>query len=237
MLPNAESSNGPDQSVAAGVVRRAPPPPIAPPTSPGQLSLAHLEPSWPGVLGIMCLVYGVLIALVAIMSLAAPLFMLGLAQVMPPEQSATMGLTQSPRSIALSSMYYVPALFINVWLSVLGYKLYKMSPTAPARLRLWSLIKIGIEIVGAAVTFLVTLDAMRVQQEVLAKQMATAGGATPPPAFLTSNWFVYGTATWGTLWSLLLGLAMPLFLLIWFRRRSVREYIATWRTRAQTRAQ
>lgn len=224
MLPTtddfAQSESTPDSGGEA--------PHAAPPTSPGLISRAHLEPSWPGVLGIMCLVYGILITIVAMFSLAAPFLMIAIARLLPPDASATMGLMQPPRIIVLNSIYYLPALFLNAWLAALGLRLYQKSPVAPPRMRLWSFIKIGLEIMCAVITFVVTLESMNLQQELFAKQVSTSPGAPPPPNFLASNWWVYGSASMATLWSLVLGLAMPLFLLIWFRRQSVRAYVATW---------
>jgi hypothetical protein len=200
----------------------------APPTSPGLLGRAHIEPSWPAVLGIMCLVYGILITIVAGFSLAAPFMMNAFARLMAPESAAMMGMMQPQHIIVINSIYYVPALFINAWLAVLGLRLHHKLPAAPARMRLWSFIKIGLELMCGAITFVVTLEVMRHQNEFITQQMSTAPGAPPPPTFMASNWFVYSSASLGALWSLFLGLALPIFLLIWFRRRSVRDYVATW---------
>ncbi len=227
MLPTTNHANHPAHRLGTsdpeGAVPRD-----APPTSPGLLGRVHIEPSWPAVLGIMCLVYGILITIVACFSLAAPFIMSAFARLLPPESAAMMGMMQPPRIVVLNSIYYVPALFINAWLAVLGLKLYHKLPAAPARMRLWSFIKIGLELMCGAITFVVTLEVMRHQNEFITQQMSTAPGAPPPPNFMASNWFVYSSATFGTLWSLFLGLALPVFLLIWFRRQSVRAYVATW---------
>jgi hypothetical protein len=176
----------------------------------------------------MCLVYGILITIVAGFSLAAPFIMSAFARLLPPESAAMMGMMQPPHIIVINSIYYVPALFINAWLAVLGLRLHHKLPTAPARMRLWSVIKICLELMCGAITFVVTLEVMRHQNELIAQQLSIAPGSPPPPVFTASDWFVYSSATLGALWSLFLGLALPVFLLIWFRRQSVRAYVATW---------
>lgn len=228
MPPTDEPSISAGSPDPAGAAPRPVAPPLAPPTIPGELIGARLEPAWPGVLGIMCLVYGILISLAAVVSLLAPVAMAAIANVVPPEDAAAMGLATSQRTLLLNVAYYVPALIVNAWLSLLGYRLYQKRRAAASGLRVWALVKIGVEILGAMITMIVTIETMEVQQEIMAKEIAKAGGNTPPPAFMTSSWFLYGPAAFATLWSLLVGTALPVFLLIWFRRRSVRDYVGTW---------
>lgn len=228
MPPTDEPSTSAGSPDPAGAAAYPVAPPLAPPTVPGQLIGARLEPTWPGVLGIMCLVYGILISLVAVASLLAPIGMAAIASVLPPEDAAAMGMATSRRIVLLNVVYYLPALIVNAWLSLLGYRLYQKRAAAASGLRIWALVKIGVEILGAMITMIVTIESMEVQQEIMAKELAKAGGNTPPPAFLMSGWFLYGPAAFATLWGLFIGCALPIFLLIWFQRRSVRDYIATW---------
>jgi hypothetical protein len=184
-----------------------------------------VEPVWPTVLGYLCLVYGVLISLGAILGLATPFALELFASMMPPDAQAQRAFDQTTTTVVLNTAYYLPALVMNIVLCVLGYRLAKRRHSAPRHLTLWAWLKVLLEFVGAGVTYYATMYSMRSQMEI-----TTASGQAGGNAVVVSNPFVVGMAVATAIWSLLLGLALPIFLIIWFWRSSVTEYVRTWST-------
>ncbi len=186
-------------------------PPLAPTANP-----APAEPaSWPKVLGVICIVFGGLGMLGGVWGIMSPLFNEWLAALMPPEQQATMEAAAkvNPHPVATSLFM----LAIAALLLAGGIGLVRRRGGAIGLLKAWAVIKILWVIVG---TFL-GLHASPELMEGVQKQM----GSSPAPGMEAIMWasVVFGIVA-GILWVC----ALPVFVLIWFGRRKIRNEVASW---------
>jgi len=112
--------------------------------------------------------------------------------------------------------------FVSILLLVAGLGLHRRRPAAVGRYRLWAVIRIICVIVTAVATFFTQYAAMEAQ-------MADDGG----PGVVMSPMLI---AVPSALFTLVWGLALPIFALIWLQRESVIREIAQWTPVADDRS-
>ncbi len=186
-------------------------PPLAPPAYPGPAERA----SWPGVVGVICIVFGGLGILGGVWGIIAPLFNEWLASLMPPEQQATMEAAAKVNPYPVATSLFMLA--IAALLLAGGIGLVRRRGGAIGLLRAWAAIKIVWVIVGTFVGLHMT--------HALMEEMQNQMGSGPAPgmeAIMTAS-LVFGVVV-GILW----GCALPVFVLIWFSRRKIRNEVASW---------
>lgn len=187
------------------------PPPVAPPTRPGALE-RQVHSTWPGVLGTVAIVFGVLGALSNLMGAVSPFLMGFVAQNMPPGQEGVFGAMIEWRAwIVASSVLGVAA---AVLLLASGIAVVGRRPSGPLLMRVWAVAKMGIAVFGAWIGY-VTQQA---QFEAMAAQ-----GQGPPAGF--AGPLAYSGVVLGLLWAW----ALPVFVLIWFARPKIKAEAAAWR--------
>jgi hypothetical protein len=183
--------------------------PTAPPTSPGTLGSGP-GPSWPKVLGIICILFGGLGALAGLWSLLAPFVVFrifGASQ--PPELAA-----HAQKWLWWTVLGSLLSIALAVLLLVGGVFLVSRRPAAIGALRSWAVLKVLCSILTACISYLSAIDQVAA--------MHAAGSAGPPPRIMEMM-MLGGLLLW-FLWSL----ALPVLLLVFFGRPAARRHIATW---------
>lgn len=186
--------------------------PVAPPTSPGYIPPA--PPQWPGVLGVIAIVFGTLGALSALGSFASylllPMFQ-KLAGNAPGMQAA---FGYKNWNLALG----VVGLLAGGLLISAGIKLRARSPVAMTQVMWWSVIRMVMAVVQAVVASLA-------QWNTIQSMNSSQSGAMPPAAVAIQKMLVPLTGAGTLLW----GWALPIFMLVWFRRAKIRKEVSSWR--------
>lgn len=180
----------------------------APPTAPGQWSGGSPpRPAWPTVIGVIEIVFGVGGVLTYLWTIAS-LFI-------PPDPSLGEEVIQAlsryrPANVGLSVIHVL----LSAALTAAGIGLVRRRPGSIRLNQWWAIARLAILPVG-------TLVGVLVQQDV----MAAAGSPTAamPAQFLGIILLI--SIVVGVAW----GAALPIFLLIWLRLRTVRAEIETWR--------
>lgn len=207
------------------------PMPLAPPTTPGALSVPLRPAVWPSVLGIICIVFGALGALGGLWGVASSvMMMLGTmpVQTMGP---ATPELTQSIRTLAPMQISAEGLKFLcGSALILVGWFMYRRRPVARPAAVWWSIAKIVVALGSTALAAWLQYTIMtEVSQAVAADPSAPAQmqGVMTGVMVATIGMMV----VWGVLW----GCALPVFMLVWFSRATVRAEVARWAGRPQGR--
>jgi hypothetical protein len=188
--------------------------PSTPPTAAGPLPAPPKASGWAGVIGTIAIVLGVLGMLGGLWGLASPALTRAWVANLPPEQLAAMDL--SLRWSAWTETYGLLATTLAVLLLAGGVGLARRRPWSIKTLTTWALLKILLSVVS-------TILGWTIQQEMW-EAMQTGNPA------LASG--VRGWATGFALFVLLVGLvwacALPVFVLIWFARATIRAQVAEW---------
>jgi len=205
--PNG-SENEPQES--------APAPSVTPPTQPGPLAKPALygpggsvPPVWPTVIGVIAAVLGSLDVLGGIWAALTPVLLKRLLA----NVAADPNMPQFNAQWAVISG--VVAIALGVFLIIVGAGIAKRAPWSPKAARTWSIVKIVYALASVIIGF-------SMQQQVASATTTTAGpGMTmmiQPSDFMV----------WGMCFGLVWGWALPVFLLIWFSRPSVKQQVSTW---------
>lgn len=189
------------------------PRPLMPP-----LPAANKTP-WSTIIGIIAIVFGGGGILTGLMGMLAPLFNQLFIEFMPADQTA-MYQTQARYQwwgVGLS----VAAMLVAVLLLVGGIGLLKRRPAAVSRLKTWAVAKIVLTL--AMATFQGVMQAgMWESMQQQAQQQTQQPGAALPEVF--SNLMIAMTVAFTLAW----GLALPVFMLIWFGRKKVTAEVRSW---------
>lgn len=188
--------------------------PPAPPVHPGMTPDAQSmrQAVWPMVIGIILIVWAAFSILVGLYQMVIPLIMPMLALAVPGqaslEQFTVWYLVVGGGSTAL-----------GILLLVSGILLIKRRPKVAGLCLAWALIKIIVVIGEVILSYFV--------QQV---QMASAisGAAGGPGAAMMQSSLMFWMQILGLVIVLLWGWALPVFVLIWFSLRSVKQEISSW---------
>jgi hypothetical protein len=187
---------------------------MAPPTDMGQFIIPPQPSSWPKVIGIIAIVLGSLATLGGLLG-AASSYITEWGLSMMPAEARTAAMTETivrwrPWLVATS----LCSAAVAVLLIVAGARLVNRRPSAPGLCRNWAILKMIVVLFVAAVTY-------HVQREQFAN--VPPAGTRGMPAGMPAMMAVF-SAAFGVLW----GWALPVFMLIWFARRKIKEEVAEW---------
>ena len=187
-------------------------PPATPPTYAGPLSRPVLgyasgaPPTWPTVIGVIGIVFGAGAVLMTLGGLVIALIMRD-APGMPP--SPQFNERWMPWSIA--SMFVTCG--VAILLLVAGIGLAKRRAWGPRLAKVWAVLKMVIVVASTGIGFQVQRETMKAMQQ--------SAGPSPVPNL---EMIVALSMCAGLLWYW----ALPVFMLIWFSRSSVKAEIAKW---------
>ncbi len=198
--------------------------PDSPPTAPGAMvsRLAPAAPAWVAVLGILSIVFGVLGALGKCWGMATPLFFAVMERFFAsmPEDEVPEGFGQS---FSMMGAYAWPIAGVSLLKTIVacllvavGIGLLKQRAWAPV----WA-------IRYAVLDMVLTLGEGTLGALAQVAQMEAMQAADPTAFGPIGGWttlIAYGSVGLGVLVSLV----WPVFLIVWFTRRRVREQTSTW---------
>lgn len=194
-------------------------PPVTPHTTPHAMPPPLKGTAWPKVLGIICIIFGVFGSLGGCIGMFTPLMLEPLSAMMPPEQREPYRATMEEwmtASIAISIIAFVLA----VTLTIGGIQLLKKRKTAIPLLRVWAAAKMVLVVVNAFIAYRIQEDQFALMQEA-----GTSAQNMPPGMDNFMNIVMIFSSIFGVLW----GWALPVFLLIWLSRRTIQDQIKGWK--------
>ncbi len=203
--PNPQQSEG-QQS------QSSPPMPSTPPIQAGPLARPALgyasgAPStWPTVIGVIGIVFGAGAVLLTLGGFGFALLMRNAPGMPPNPQFEDRWLPWT-----LASMFVTCA--VAILLLVAGVGITKRRAWAPRLAKVWAILKMVIVLGSMIIGF-------QTQQETM-EALQQSAGPSPMPNL---EGLVAFSMCGGVLW----GWALPVFMLIWFSRSSVKEEISRW---------
>ena len=186
--------------------------PSAPPTRPGPIVAPARPSTWPTVIGIIAIILGAGGILWGLWSALGPLLARWFEPFMLEGQVEAMD-EWMPWTSAASLLAAVTAIMLLAG----GMKVIKRKTSAPRILCVWAVVRI----IGGLFTAIVGTMAQRAHIEAIQSEFDT----TPMPlgpAFFDVMLFV-GIAV-GLVWAW----APPVFMLIWFARKKIKDEVAGW---------
>jgi hypothetical protein len=188
-----------------------------PQTPPTQRGPGAKAPSvWPAVIGVIAIVFGSLGALGGAWGAFSPLLLRLMASVIPDDQAASLEvMRESASSIVVLS---VAALVLGVLLLAGGVGLCRRRSWGPKVCLIWAGLKLLHVVFNSVWGYMI--QQAQFQQLVNEPNMPAAFGGMMQ---------VIGafTIVLGIVW----GWALPLFMLVWLTRKSIRAEVAGWPSR------
>jgi len=188
--------------------------PVVPPTQAGQMYIPTQPSKWPTVIGIIAIVFGVLGALGGIWGAITSIFMDKMMFMTPPGQRDH--IVDSMREMSgLTIVGGLLSMFAAVLLFVAGVGLVKCRPWSGKLCNTWAFLKIVVLIFSTYVGYMT-------QQAMMEAMIQNNPNMAANPGMMIG-------ASIGVFIGLVWGLALPVFMLIWFSRAKVKQEVATWR--------
>ena len=189
---------------------------------------------WPTVIGIITIIFGSLGAAYNGLCSPAGMIMAGAFKPMfedmaqsAPGAGMEMQVAQieaMSRYLPASLVVYLTSTILSVLLLIGGIGVLRRRGWSGRTLNIWAILRILQAIPAVIVTYLMN-DAMF---EAMEEAAASGGGATAQmPSGIFSVMATVGLAA--VIIQLLIYWALPVFVLIWFSRRVIREEVAEWR--------
>ncbi len=190
--------------------------PPAPPTEVGYAETPPKQSSWPTIIGVIAIVLGAGGALIGCFGALSPFFLDAMMSAMPPQAGQ-----QAIQDVAKDWMAWtIPIALVSVVLALLlligGIGLLKRRPWASKTCVAWAIIRILLVAVNSGVGYVIqqkTWDIMSQQDPNLSAL----------PAGFTGG-ILAATVVFNLLW----GWALPVFMLIWFSRRKIKDEVVGW---------
>ena len=182
-------------------------PRVAPPTQPNTTPRPPRTSGWPTVLGTIAIVFGAFGVLGGVWAIVAPVFV---------EQMANLGLQQDVKMAAMrkwaswSRVSAVATIAAAMILLAGGIGLVKRAHWGVGVIQAWAVIRMAVAVGSGVLAGMVqweTLAGMRQQGFPIAGETVMA---------------------FSVAFSVLWGWALPVFMLIWFGRRRIRDEVAGW---------
>jgi hypothetical protein len=198
------------------------------------LATPNKEATWPSVIGIIAIVFGSLGLLkdgvCTPIGWAVTLLFGSFFDDLAQSQPATGMEVQAAQFDALGA--FMPAtVSVGCGLAVLafllligGIGLKRERPWARRAILTWAILKILITIPKATIDFLVNKAQFQAMEE------AAAGSTTPTPGQLPPGMYAMmeTIASVGVIFTVLWYWALPIFMIVWFARPSVRDEVRGW---------
>jgi hypothetical protein len=191
-----------------------PVPPAVPPTEIGYAIPPAPPSTWPTVIGVIAIIFGVFGCLAAIYAALSPLIAEAVSRGV--STSRPTGFELASRMPVLTVIGSLLALGLAILLLVGGITLIRRSASSRGLCVTWATLKILYAVANTAVSYFLmkpVLDEMAQTQ---------AQGAGMPPGFM-QQMMAFGMCV-GFVWVL----ALPIFMLIWFSRAKIKEETASW---------
>lgn len=202
--------------------------PVAPPTTQGEIGRRPAQ--WPGVVGIVGIVLAILGMLKGLWTAGSPLLFGALAggyDAGAGDDPVSAELAAIDRLQWVSVVDGLLGVLVWMWGLVVFVGVLKRRRWSLRQMTAWAWVKIALGVLSVASGVVVQRLVMGAMTAAAAK--ATPGGAAGGGAFGANDPFMMMVVVvLGAVVSLVLACAWPVFLLIWSRRRSVREEVATW---------
>ena len=219
-----DDSSMPVESGPTDSAPSAPPPPglpsapqsepSAPPMQPTDVVPGSVPTSWPTVLGILAIVFGGFGILGGVWGFVYPLVAGRFAEMFPPVQAQLM--QQLDEWSGWTTAMSIISLMVASLLLFGGMSLVKRRHRAAPILFIWSILKTVLVFGGVGLQLSMQTQIM---DQATAQLQTVPGGKA----------IMVGSVAIGLACGLIFQLAGPVFLLVWFRRRAIKEEVATWR--------
>lgn len=205
------------QSTESACGQEEPPiqsPRLAPPTLPGELSVRRLDSSWPHLIGVICMVIGVLGIFAGVLSIVGSYWSDWMGEMMnDAEVTATLNVSAQWRYV-LISISVLKALLAGI-LVMTGILIARRKSNGRKWSVRYSLLQILFAFISCGVALLMQ-----------SQSLAELTSITPEQAS-ASDLASFGAVA-GFFWTLIL----PIFLLLWFRRSKIKQEVVDWQARA-----
>jgi hypothetical protein len=195
----------------------------APPTSPGPFLPVAKLPVWPTVVGVIAIVFGVLGALGGLAGLLGLAIMRGLQSSLPAGARAM-------DVVRAWAVWTIPLSLVTAGIALLllagGVGLVQRRRWAPRMLRCWALLKMFLVVASSVLSW-------SMPQAVLQAQTSAMSGLTPgfpstPPGSTGVETQMSVSRVLEVVLGLLWGWALPVFMLIWLARGTIKTQVAEW---------
>ena len=188
-------------------------PPLAPPTQPGSLPVPQPE-GWPTVIGVIAIVLGALGAIGGLWGLVAPAVMGNVLAAAPAVQRTSLAIMRKWHGWTLTAALLGMGLAILLFTVGIGL----------LRRQRWSrkagLIWAGLKMVLVVATSVMGSIIQREMFDFMSRQSTSAPAMSVRAQELMPALTLFAGLLWG--WGL------PVFLLIWFSRRKIKDGVAAW---------
>ncbi len=195
--------------------------PTAPPTEPGVIQVHRRPPAWTIPLGIVYIALGALAFLMSITQLITTRWSMTLMRNFPGTQGS---LATFEKYALETTVSQAMAMVCGLLVFVAGIFVILKRRRAVPLLMVWAVLKI----VTAIGTAWLSGTAQQAQMEMTMAQISAQNtGRGPPPGAMNAIFSL--TMVVSVFFTLAWLAALPIFTLIWFRLRGVREYVAGWK--------
>jgi len=182
---------------------------------------AGKQTSWPKVLGIIAMVFGVLGSLSGLWAIASSFFSEILAKManLPPD------FYDKWKPFMLASG--LGTVFLGALLFFGGLFLMQRKRSSTMMLNSWAILKMALGVAGAYLSYQMQSEQMPLMMEHQQKMMKKSGAGAEQMAEM-----ITGVTEIATMVGMVFGLAwlmvLPVFILIWFIRPKIRKEVAGW---------
>lgn len=187
---------------------------FAPPTDMGEVAKPVRKTSWPKVVGVIAIIFGILGTLGGAWGFFALLLIQRMKSTLPPETVVGLKAIEDWKGWTMFTSGL--AAVLGVFLLVGGIRLVKRRYRAVGTIMTWAILKI---LLVAGSTYL----SYMIQQQQLQIMSEQASGAGAMPAGFVGTVSAISAAI-----SIVWGWALPVFMLIWFSRGKIKEEVAGW---------
>ncbi|MEM7383394.1 MAG: hypothetical protein AAF514_00490 [Verrucomicrobiota bacterium] len=187
--------------------------PLTPPSHPTKPS------AWPVALGIIAIVFGLFGAGASAIGVFGQQAMVGLAASGMGEAGEAykeMAASWFPKLLIVAAFTILVAFLLLVG----GIVLLRRKPSGVKLLKVWAVLKILLICVSIPINYL--------QQKEMMGLMSQVSPDSSPAANISVNTGAEVGVIVGLIFGIIWGLILPIFFLIWFSLKKIKEEVATW---------
>ncbi len=189
----------------------------APPVEPSVPFGSPVPSSWPRPIGIVCLVFGVLGILGGLFAIVAAIVGPKIANAFAEMGRAGMVPDQMQDHMVWAISSAGIGFCLAVVLCIAGIGIIRRRPSGIRRAKAWAWLRMVFAVAEAVFGYGIQVEAFEAM-----RHQDPGTFSTLPPMF--GPWVAVFTSGLTVIW----GCALPLFLLIWFKRKRISEDVATW---------
>ncbi|MCH7701510.1 MAG: hypothetical protein IID37_07460 [Planctomycetes bacterium] len=186
---------------------------MSPPIEPEALGSGTPPPAWHKPIGVIAIVFGSLGMLGGCSGLFYPKLMEMMASNVPREMEEQFKVAEDFAGWTIASS--LAGLVAAAALLAAGIGVLKQRRWGITTARVWAVAKMVVVAATSVLTY-------QILQESTAAMLRTQGTQAMPPGFMSAVGAM--SIGMGIMW----GWALPVFLLIWFGRRKIRQDVAAW---------